>query len=648
MGTNLLIVLPGTRRAPGGAHGGFGSHADAHVGRSQGDSDRGRPRVQVRRAGAPRQPVRCSSEDQNWTTSVTGTTPDYFDIRNWPMADGDALQRRRRRGRREGRRPRPDRRRQALRAATHDPVGADRAHRERSRSKSSACSSRRAVATGQDYDDARRSSRTRRSAAKIQGGLKKYLAGTIYVRPLAERHRRAPRSRSPRCCATATTSRTRRRRRLLDPQPHRDGERAARRARDTLTTLLASVAAVSLLVGGIGIMNIMLVSVTERTREIGLRMAVGAKRRQILAQFLVEALALALIGGVLGVGLGLVGAERARLELPLADAHPAATSSSSRSSSAADGRRLRSLSGAEGLAARSDRRASLRVDEPRRPLSDPQVAGSSVSHADRVDCSVSGWASLSWSSRRLPCRRGGRRRARLSRRTCRSSSCPHRRSCTPHAGSRARRPPARRPMPRARRSLRRAAESVSRCATTTAVSPSIEAASTETASRVSPRRPGDDAHTLRGPWPQDRGGGLRRRRSPSRSPARSRCAASCSTAAAAASRPSRSDWTAEPTNTKERFVERSSPMKRSAAWSRRRSSCLRRSTAAPSSPGAGASRASNVARSITSWRPSYCDACAHTPCPSGRRARLWRRRSSFRFRRRDRRTPAGSPRSPLS
>jgi putative ABC transport system permease protein len=67
------------------------------------------------------------------------------------------------------------------------------------------------------------------------------------------------------------------------------------------TGLLASIAAVSLLVGGIGIMNIMLVSVTERTREIGLRMAVGARRRHILAQFLVEALVLSIAGGLVGV-----------------------------------------------------------------------------------------------------------------------------------------------------------------------------------------------------------------------------------------------------------------------------------------------------------------------------------------------------------
>jgi putative ABC transport system permease protein len=303
MGTNLLIVMPGST-VGGGAHGGFGSMPTL----TWDDLKAMQNEVPSVRNAVPRLRTNAQvlSEDQNWTTQITGTTPEYFDLRNWKMARGVRFTQ-----------SDVDSGAKVLVIGQTvvdkifgenvDPVGQVVRVKGVPFQVVALMERKGQSAGGDDFDDAVFVPFTT-FEQKIQGGLKKYVGGSIFV------------GANPGETARAEQQITN----LLRDRHHiglgmdddfsirnlTEMASAQQEGTKTLTTLLASIAAVSLLVGGIGIMNIMLVSVTERTREIGVRMAVGAKPRQILLQFLVEALTLAVAGGLIGIALGVLLAER--------------------------------------------------------------------------------------------------------------------------------------------------------------------------------------------------------------------------------------------------------------------------------------------------------------------------------------------------
>lgn len=308
IGTNLLIIQSGTTTV-GGARGGFGSLPTL----TWDDLKAIQTEISAVRYAAPvlRVTAQVLSEDQNWTTSITGTIPEYFEIRKWPMSHGLLF------GQSEidsgakvvilGQTV-VDK----LYGASVDPVGQMVRIMNVPFQIVGVLEKKGQSPMGQDYDDAAFVPHST-FQAKIQGGLQKYIAGSIFVGAISS-------SATARAQSQITD--------LLRDRHHiRQGAdddfsirnmtemaSAQQEGTQTLTTLLANIAAVSLLVGGIGIMNIMLVSVTERTREIGLRMAVGAKPRDILTQFLVEALTLSVTGGLFGVALGLGSAHQLALQ----------------------------------------------------------------------------------------------------------------------------------------------------------------------------------------------------------------------------------------------------------------------------------------------------------------------------------------------
>ena len=304
MGSNLLVVLSGTTSASG-AHGGFGSMPTL----TWDDLKAIRSEASAVRYASPqlRSNQQVISEDQNWATSINGVSPEYLLMRTWPVAMGSPIS-------------------QSdietgskvvllgqtvvdkLFGSNADPTGQSVRIQKVPFQIVGVLARKGQSATGQDYDDAAFIPYTT-FQAKIQGGLQKFIAGALMVSAVS---------------SEATTRAQNQIATLLRDRHHTpigaDDDFSIRNLTEmasaqqegvkTLTTLLASIAAVSLIVGGIGIMNIMLVSVTERTREIGIRMAVGARPRDVLSQFLVEALALSIAGGIIGILLGLLAANR--------------------------------------------------------------------------------------------------------------------------------------------------------------------------------------------------------------------------------------------------------------------------------------------------------------------------------------------------
>ena len=300
LGANLLIVWGGSATM-GGVRLGAGGRSNLAWDDAVAIA-REIPEVQVA-AGSIRQTSQVVAGNQNWSTTVLATEPDYFIAHEW-VADG-------------GRLFSPEEaaggRKVVILGATvaemlfaeEDPVGREIRIRQTPFEVIGVMARKGQNPTGQDQDDtvfvpywtARRSvmGASRANArqvgvisVKVHEGENMAAAEDAIRTLMRQRHRVA--ANEPDSVSI---------RNLSDIQATRDA--SAR----TLSALLASVAAVSLLVGGIGVMNIMLVSVTERTREIGLRLAIGARRRDVLAQFLLEAVMLALLGGAAGVLAGM-------------------------------------------------------------------------------------------------------------------------------------------------------------------------------------------------------------------------------------------------------------------------------------------------------------------------------------------------------
>jgi len=298
LGSNMLIVLPG-----GQDHGAFNGSMRSAPTFTRADLDAIRrecPDVRLAAAVSSRS-MRVVAGERNYTTSLIGTTGDYFAIRDWHAASGRDLD--------------DEDVRQSTKNclvghtvvtalfAGEDPLGAELRLHELTCSVVGVLATKGVSTFGQDQDNLVIMPHTT-FARRIAGDQH---VGMIMVSATSEAATDAAKAE--------IEALLRQRRRILADEADDFNVRDLREIQQVLgavtgvlTALLAGVAAISLVVGGIGIMNIMLVSVTERTREIGVRRAIGARAGDILQQFIVEAVVLAALGGLLGLVVGVVGA----------------------------------------------------------------------------------------------------------------------------------------------------------------------------------------------------------------------------------------------------------------------------------------------------------------------------------------------------
>jgi macrolide transport system ATP-binding/permease protein len=328
LGTDLLVVLPGTTRV-NGVRAGNGSAASLRVKDVGGILEEDGAVADV--SYVNRQNTQAVNGNQNWSTSVQGISPSYLSIRRWPVVAGRTL----------NDQDDHDGAVVCLLGQTvvanlfgefADPIGATVLVKNVPMTVVGVLGAKGHSASGQDQDDVIFIPFTT-SQERILGVATPSSAQTLSnnvfatIGPPPNPFGVVPKlegfvntifvqARSPALVKTAleqVTKTLEKTHRILPGKPDdfvvRDLTEIAEVAEQSskaMELLLAAIASISLVVGGIGIMNILLVSVTERTREIGIRMATGARRLHVLAQFLVEAMLLALMGGVAGIGAGVV------------------------------------------------------------------------------------------------------------------------------------------------------------------------------------------------------------------------------------------------------------------------------------------------------------------------------------------------------